>query len=59
MPLRWITVATAAALQAALAACSPSPEQFQPANPASGAGGFELHIGGCSDANSGAGCQNE
>ena len=51
MPVRWMAVVIAVALQALLSACSPSPEQLQPADPLAGAGGFQLHFGGsCSSA---------
>jgi hypothetical protein len=48
--MRWMTVVLVAALEALLAACSPSPEQLQPADPLTGAGSVEIHLGGCSPA---------
>lgn len=52
MLLRWKIVVMVAALEAVLAACSPSPEQFQPADPLAGAGSVVVHLGGCSSATS-------
>jgi hypothetical protein len=40
----------AAILGAALAACSPSPERLQPADPLGGMPDVQVHIGGCSPA---------
>jgi hypothetical protein len=52
-----MAVVIAAALPALLSACSPSPEQMQPADPLAGAGGFQIHIGGdCSAALSNSPC---
>jgi hypothetical protein len=48
MPLRWMAVV----MIVSLAACSPSPQQFLPANPVAGASGVTVHIGGCSPATS-------
>jgi hypothetical protein len=52
MPLRWITIGTVAVLEVMLAACTPSPQQLQPADPLAGAGGVVIHLGGCSAATS-------
>jgi hypothetical protein len=52
MTLRWMTVAIITALAAGVAACAPSPEQFQPADPLSGLPAVEVRIGGCSPATS-------
>jgi hypothetical protein len=48
MALRWFVVV----MVTAFAACTPSPEQLQPANPLAGASGVVVHLGGCSPATS-------
>jgi hypothetical protein len=52
MPLNWITLIAIASLATIPAACTPSPQQFLPADPLAGASGVVVHIGGCSAATS-------
>jgi hypothetical protein len=50
MPPKWMAVGIVAVLAGMLAACAPSPEQLQPADPLAGAGSFKFQLGGCSAA---------